>query len=130
MHLAEGTAFIPKDKYERGLMAQWLFFEQYSHEPCIAVRRSFFVYEHRKSQATPEVLNNLLERGYHVLSVMEVQLEKTPYLTGEHFSIADIALYAYTHIAHEGGFDMVRFPAIGAWLSRIASQPNHIGLMD
>ncbi|MEJ5081871.1 MULTISPECIES: glutathione S-transferase family protein [unclassified Ochrobactrum] len=126
LHLAEGTAYLPKDAYERALVYQWLFFEQYSHEPYVAVRRALMVYPERASDATPERLASTLEGGDKALSVMETQLKKTPFLAGDALSIADIALYAYTHEAHRGGFNMDQYPAVQAWLARVAADEGHV----
>lgn len=126
LHLAEGTAYLPKDAYERALVYQWLFFEQYSHEPYIAVRRALMIYPERACDATPERLASTLVGGEKALSVMETQLKKTPFLAGDTISIADIALYAYTHEAHRGGFNMDQYPAVQAWLARVASDKGHV----
>lgn len=128
LYLAEGTQFIPQDAYDRALVYQWLFFEQYSHEPNIAVRRALMLYPERAAQATPERLAATLAGGNHALGVMEAQLQKTPYLVGENYTIADIALYAYTHEAHRGGYDMGQFPAVQAWLNRVAAHEGHVSL--
>ncbi|PYE86530.1 glutathione S-transferase family protein [Phyllobacterium leguminum] len=126
LHLAEGTQFLPDDAYARALAYQWLFFEQYSHEPYIAVRRSLMIYPERAKLATPERLSSTLEGGDKALGVMEAQLQKTPFLAGEALSVADIALYAYTHDADRGGFDLKRYPAVSAWLDRVAADPGHV----
>ncbi len=126
LHLAEGTRFVPKDAYERALAYQWLFFEQYSHEPYIAVRRALLTFPSRKKDATPDRLSQTLERGNKALGVMETRLAKTPFLAGDVLSVADIALYAYTHVAGEGGFDLDAYPAIGAWLKRVEADPGHV----
>jgi glutathione S-transferase len=126
LHLAEGSRFVPEDAYERALMYQWLFFEQYTHEPNIAVRRALLVYPERAKDATPERLAATLEGGNKALLVMENQLQKTPYFTGSNISVADIALYAYTHVAGEGGFELGDYPAVGAWLKRVESDPGHV----
>jgi len=126
LHLAEGTAYLPKDAYERALVYQWLFFEQYSHEPYVAVRRALMVYPERASDATPERLASTLVGGDKALSVMETQLKKTPFLAGDALSIADIALYAYTHEAHRGGFNMDQYPFVQAWLARVAADEGHV----
>ena len=126
LYLAEGTPFLPKDAYERALVYQWLFFEQYSHEPYIAVRRALMVYPERARDATPERLASTLAGGEKALGVMETQLEKTPFIAGDTYTVADIALYAYTHEAHKGGFEMQRFPAVGAWLQRVAGDKGHV----
>lgn len=128
LHLAEGTRFLPADKYLRGLAYQWLFFEQYTHEPNIAVRRALLIYPERAHQATPERLAATLAGGTRALGVMEKQLEQTPFFAGDAFSIADLSLYAYTHQADRGGFDMSAYPAIGAWLKRVEADPDHVPL--
>jgi glutathione S-transferase len=125
-HLGEGTRFVLADAFERALVMQWLFFEQYSHEPTIAVRRALSVYPHRRAQATPERMASLLVSGNRALAVMERQLGKTPFMVGDAVSIADIALYAYTHDAAAGGFDIAAFPAVSAWLARVAADPDHV----
>ena len=126
IHLAEGTPFLPGDAYERALVYQWLFFEQYSHEPYIAVRRALVLFAERAHLATPERLATTLERGNKALTVMERQLERTDFLAGGELSIADICLYAYTHVANEAGFDLSAFPAVSAWLDRVGSHPGHV----
>lgn len=126
LYLAEGTPLLPADAYGRALVYQWLFFEQYSHEPCIAVRRALMIYSERTAQATPERMAALLESGNKALAVMEAQLARTPYLAGDALSVADIALYAYTHDAAAGGFDLTQFPAVTAWLGRMRSAPGFV----
>jgi glutathione S-transferase len=121
LYLAEDTAYLPSDPYDRALVHQWLFFEQYSHEPYVAVRRSLLLYPERAAQATPERLAGLLEGGNRALAVMERQLRQTTFIAGSHPTVADIALYAYTHDAATGGFDLAAFPAISAWLQHIAA---------
>ncbi|MBC2886000.1 glutathione S-transferase family protein [Ochrobactrum sp. CM-21-5] len=126
LHLAEGTPFLPADPYERALVYQWLFFEQYSHEPYIAVRRALLVYPERARDATPDRLASTLAGGDKALAVMETQLQKTPFLVGETYTLADIALYAYTHEAHRGGFNMERYPAVKSWLARVVEHEGHV----
>lgn len=128
LHVAEGSPLLPTDAYERAKAYEWLFFEQYSHEPMIAVRRALFLYEERRHLATPERLTQLLEGGNRALAIMEQRLAVAHWLAGEAFSIADIALYAYTHTAEEGGYDLHPFPAVRAWLARIAAMPGHVPL--
>ncbi len=129
LYLAEGTPFLPADKYERALVNQWLFFEQYDHEPTIAVARSWLkIYPDRIGKATPEQLLNWSQRGNRALGVMETALTGNDWLVAGAYSVADIALYAYTHVADEGGFDLGKYPAISAWLKRVAAQPGHVGL--
>jgi glutathione S-transferase len=126
LHLGEGTRFVPQEAYRRALAYQWLFFEQYSHEPYIAVRKAILTVPRRAAEATPERLALTLERGNKALRVMERQLGETPFLAGGTLSVADISLYAYTHEAGEGGFDLAEYPAIAAWLARVAADPGHV----
>jgi glutathione S-transferase len=123
-YLADGGAYVPDDPFARAKVLQWLFFEQYSHEPYIAVVR-FWV---AVAQAPPAeaVLEEKMRGGYAALDAMERHLARSPFLVGEDYTIADIALYAYTHVAHEGGFDLRRYPAIGSWLARVATRPRHV----
>jgi len=125
LYLGEGTRFVPQDAYERGLAYQWLFFEQYSHEPYIAVRRALLTFPNRKAEATPDRLAQTLARGNKALGVMEKHLAENPFFAGGALSVADIALYAYTHVAGEGGFDLDRYPAVQAWLERVEADPGH-----
>ena len=123
-YLAEGTGLLPEDRLGRARVMQWLFFEQYSHEPYIAVVR-FWV----RFAADPPAREEIEARragGHAALDAMERHLDGREFLVAERFTIADIALYAYTHVAHEAGFEMSRYPAIGAWLARVAAQPGHI----
>ncbi len=122
-YLADGTPYLPADKWRRAKVMEWLFFEQYSHEPYIATVR-WWVHYLKKQDEWREKIAEAMKKGYAALGVMESQLARTPFLAGAQFTIADIALYAYTHVAHQGGYDLARFPAIGAWLSRVAVQPR------
>jgi glutathione S-transferase len=126
-HLAEGTPFLPSDSWERALVLQWLFFEQYSHEPNVATVR-FWVHElgRGRDKAWAEKIAEKRERGYAALDAMERHLAGRRFFVAERYSIADIALYAYTHVAPEGEFDLGRYPAIRAWLDRVADQPGHV----
>ena len=126
LYLAEGTRFLPGDSFDRAKAYEWLFFEQYSHETAIAVRRSILTAPERAAQRTPERLANLLEAGERALGVMERRLSNSAWLAGDSYSVADIALYAYTHVAHEGGYDVSNFPGTTAWLKRVAAQPGHV----
>lgn len=128
LHLAEGTRFLPSDAYERALVYQWLFFEQYSHEPYIAVRRALVVYPERASQATPERLASLLEGGNRALAVMEERLATSGFLAGDTLTVADIALYAYTQHAGVAGYDMANFPQVWAWLERVRADNGHVAI--
>lgn len=130
LHLAEGTPLLPADAYDRAKAYEWLFFEQYSHEPAIAVRRALITYPERKALATPERMAQLLDAGNRALGVMEARLAGHKWLTGKSFSVADIALYAYTHTAEEGGYDLTPYPGIRAWMGRIETLPGHVGLRD
>lgn len=124
--LAEGTDLIPADRYARGLVFQWMFFEQYSHEPYIAVAR---YWRHLEGKEPPEAVPGQIEdRGYTALRVMEQRLAEAAFFAGDTYSIADIALYAYTHVAHEGGFSLDNFPNIRAWLTRTATTPRFVGM--
>ncbi|MGA6097033.1 glutathione S-transferase family protein [Stutzerimonas marianensis] len=127
--LAEGTEFIPNDARLRTQVLQWQFFEQYSHEPYIAVARFIKLYLGMPDDRLDEYAARQLD-GYHALDVMEQQLTRTPYLVGDRYSIADVALYAYTHVAEEGGFNLTGYPAILGWLQRVASHPRHVGMYD
>jgi glutathione S-transferase len=126
LYLAEGTRFLPTDRYERALAYQWLFFEQYSHEPYIAVRKALLTFPERAGDATPERLALTLERGNKALGVMNRRLEQSPFFAGTALSVADIALYAYTHTAEQGGFQIDAYPAVAAWLKRVETDPGHV----
>ncbi|MGE0847456.1 MAG: glutathione S-transferase family protein [Flavobacteriaceae bacterium] len=130
VYLSENSPFFPKERYKRGKVMEWLFFEQYSHEPNIAVRQALSIYPERRHQATPERMQQLLEGGNRALAVMEQRLTHHPYLVGDRYTIADIALYAYTHQADQGGFDLGRYPAIRQWLSRVSTNPDHVAIND
>ena len=127
--LADGSEFLPNEPRLRTQVLQWQFFEQYSHEPYIAVARFIQFYLGLPEDRRHEY-EKLQKRGYKALDVMEHQLSRMPYLVGEQYSIADIALYAYTHVAHEGGFDLSRYPGIQAWLQRVTNHPRHVGMLD
>lgn len=127
-YLGEGSAFVPADAVTRAQMLGWMFWEQYNHEPVIAVRQALLSYPHRAADATPERLADLLDRGHALLQVMEDRLAHHDWLAGDMVSLADICLYGYTCTAgSRGGFDMDRFPAVGRWLDRIAALP---GVLD
>jgi glutathione S-transferase len=128
LHFAEGTRFLPSDPYDRAKAYEWLSFEQYSHEPAIAVRRALMVYPERRAEATPDRMAVLLAAGNRALAVMEQRLRAAEWLAGNSFSIADIALYAYTHMAHQGGYDLHPYPGLGKWLSRVRELPGHVSI--
>lgn len=126
-YLAFGSELLPSASFELAKVQQWQFFEQYSHEPFIAVARYIAKYlglpEDRRAD-----YESKQEGGSKALSVMEAQLEKTPYLVGEQLTTADITLYGYTHVSEEGGFNLSNYPAIQAWIHRIASHPKYVGM--
>jgi glutathione S-transferase len=125
--LAEGTPFLPEDRLGKASVLQWMFFEQYSHEPNIAVARAWLhVFDIEMTEERRDALEARQKRGYDALGVMEQHLESNDYFACGRYSIADIALYAYTHVADEGGFDLGGYPAILAWLERVSSQPGCI----
>jgi glutathione S-transferase len=124
-YLAEGTRLLPPGRLERARVLQWMFFEQYSHEPYIAVARAILRFEQPDSPRRAE-LPRLHERGARALSVMEQHLETEPFFVDGRYSIADIALFAYTHCAADGGFDLAAYPGVGAWLERVRAQPRHV----
>jgi glutathione S-transferase len=124
LYLADGTPYVPEDRYERAQIHQWMFFEQYSHEPYVAVVR-FWLTELPEPPSADKV-EARRAGGYAALEAMEHHLADRAFLVGERYTVADIALYAYTHVAHEGGFDLERFPAIRGWLGRVAEQPGHV----
>ncbi|MGO9762021.1 MAG: glutathione S-transferase family protein [Solirubrobacteraceae bacterium] len=125
-YLADGSQYLPAEQFERAKVLQWLFFEQYSHEPYIAVVRFWVAI----SKATPAqaALEEKLSGGYAALDALERHLATHEFLVADRYTIADIALYAYTHVAHEGGFDLSAYPAIGSWLARVAAQPGHVAI--
>ena len=126
MYLAEGTPFIPVDRFQRAQVLQWLFFEQYSHEPYIASVRYLLIHPEVKDPRRSIVDSLMRPRGYDALGVMEGHLKSHEWFVGDRYSIADIALYAYTHVADEGGFDLSNYPAIRAWLDRVVNEPGHV----
>ncbi len=128
-HLSEGSALQPKDSWQRAQMLQWIFFEQYSHEPYIAVARYWLAYAPKEAlEKKRHLIAEWYEKGNAALGVMERHLKSHDWFAGTGYSIADIALYGYTHSAAEGGFDLTAYPAVQAWLSRIREQPRHIAL--
>ncbi|HKC15246.1 MAG TPA: glutathione S-transferase family protein [Steroidobacteraceae bacterium] len=128
-YLAAGTAFLPAERLAHARVLQWLFFEQYSHEPYVATPR-FIVRHLAADHPLHAELPKRLERGRAALAVMEGHLATHGYFVGERYSIADIALYAYTHVAEDGGLELAPYPGIRAWLARVAAQPLYVGLLD
>ena len=126
-YLAEGTKLAPADRLARAQTLQWMFFEQYSHEPYVAVAR-FWKHVATITEEAQRRMPELMKRGYAALDVMEKHLAPRQFFVGEAYGLADISLYAYTHVADEGGFDLSRYPAINAWTKRVAAQPNHIAI--
>jgi len=125
-YFAEGTPLAPRTRLERAETLQWMFFEQYSHEPYIAVARFWKHFLTELSPLQEMDLPNRMKGGYAALDVMEGHLAKNDFFVGGRYGIADIALYAYTHVAHEGAFDLARYPHINDWLARVAAQPGHV----
>ncbi len=124
--LAEGTNLLPDDRFCKAEMLQWMFFEQYSHEPYIAVARFWLKIRKGGRELQAHMLDNWWERGYEALGVMERHLETHDFFAADRYSIADIALYAYTHVAEDGEFDLSDFPKINAWMERVRAQPDHV----
>jgi glutathione S-transferase len=127
-YFAQNTRYLPADEFERAQVLQWLFFEQYDHEPCLAVVRFWVAFS--PTPPPPAEIDARRATGYRALDAMERHLADREFLVGGRYSIADIALYAYTHVAPEGGFELERYPAIGAWLERVAAQPGHVLITD
>ena len=122
-YFAEGTEYLPDDRYERAQVLQWMFFEQYKHEPAIAVPR-FWDSIAGEDLPRPGDLEERRASGRQALKVMERHLREREYFVGGRFTIADLALYAYTHVAHEAGFDLEPLPAVRAWIERVESEPG------
>lgn len=122
-YLAEGSALLPDERYARAKVLEWMFFEQYSHEPYIATVR-YWVKFLGKQDEWQEKIATAMERGRAALSVMEQQLQRQPFVAGQAYTIADIALFAYTHVADEGGYDLAAYPGVRGWLERVVAQPG------
>jgi glutathione S-transferase len=127
-YLAEGTRFAPADRLQRAQTLQWMFFEQYSHEPNIAVVRFWRHFISKLSPLQELDLPGRVEKGYAALGVMEQHLARHQYFVGGRYGLADIALYAYTHVAPEGNFDLDHYPHVSSWLARVASQPGYVSM--
>jgi glutathione S-transferase len=125
-YFGEGSRFVPADRYERAQVLQWMFFEQYDHEPAIAVVRFLVAYSGKPFDEA--FVESRRKAGYRALDAMEGHLEGREWLVGASITLADIALYAYTHVADEGGFSLDGYPAIRAWLDRVAAQPGHVAI--
>jgi len=136
-YLAEGTPYLPgangdgeDGRWQRGQVLQWMFFEQYSHEPNIATVRAWITHGMEMTPERAAALPGKRKSGEAALAVMERHLRACRFFVGERYTIADIALYAYTHVAHEGGFDLAPYPAVRAWLGRVAAEPRHLKITD
>jgi glutathione S-transferase len=126
-YFGEGTRFVPEDRYERAQVLQWMFFEQYDLEPTLAVVRFWVAYSGRP-EAFVDQLPAKVEAGYRVLDAVERRLTSEPFLVGGRYTLADIAVYGYTHVAPEGGFELDRYPNILTWIDRVAALPGHIAI--
>jgi glutathione S-transferase len=126
-YFGDGTQYVPEGPYERAQVLQWQFFEQYSHEPNIAVARFWMSYSGDPDRFERQK-DRLLSGGYAALDAMERHLDGRAFFVGERYSLADISLYAYTHVAHEGGFELEPYADIRSWLDRVASQPGHVAM--
>ncbi|HEY9736813.1 MAG TPA: glutathione S-transferase family protein [Trichocoleus sp.] len=126
MYLAQGTDFLPSDPWQQAQVLQWLFFEQYSHEPNIATPRFWLTHLKSLNDYQKAALPYKQEQGYAALDVMEAHLSQQEFFVANRYTIADIALFAYTHVAAEGEFDLTRYPAIQRWIEQVQGQPGHI----
>jgi len=125
--LADGTEFLPSEKLARAQVLQWQFFEQYSHEPFIATARYINKYLGLPQERRAEY-ESKQEGGHKALSIMDRQLSESEWLIGDQITIADISLYAYTHVAHEGGFELQQYTSILRWFDVMQQQPNYLGM--
>lgn len=125
-YFGDGTRFVPGDAYERAQVLQWLFFEQYDLEPALAVVRFWIAYSGTPEKLAPERRDELMRSGSRALRALERRLTDRSWLVGDGMTVADISLYAYTHVAPEGGFDLGPYEVVRAWLDRVASQPGHV----
>ena len=129
--LAEGTPLIPDSRWDRAQMLQWMFFEQYSHEPYVAVARFWLTFADKvELEKKKHLVAEWHAKGNAALGVMETHLVRHDWFAGNRYSIADIALYGYTHCAADGGFDLPRYPALSRWLKRVTEQSGHIPLEE
>jgi glutathione S-transferase len=125
----DGSEYLPDDPLERARVLQWMFFEQYEFEPSIAVARFWITLLGERDTYAAE-LESKWRGGNRALGALDGHLAGRDWLVGNGFTIADISLYAYTHVAHEGGFDLEPYPAVRAWLDRVAAQPGHVRIDD
>ncbi len=126
VYLAEGTPFLPDDRFQRAEVLRWMFFEQHSHEPAIAAARYWLHLVKGGRELRTHEIDQWMERGYEALALMERHLASRRYFAGERTTVADLALYAHTHVAREGEFDLGGFPHVVEWLARIAAEPGHL----
>jgi glutathione S-transferase len=127
-YFGDGTRFVPDDGYERAQVLQWMFFEQYEIEPALAVVRFWLTYSGMPEKLAPERRDELTKSGHRALAALNRHLEGRDWVVGEGMSIADISLYAYTHVAEEGGFELEPYPSVRAWQERLAAEPGHIAI--
>jgi glutathione S-transferase len=129
-YLADGTGLVPRDRLDRADMLRWMFFEQYNHEPNVATLRFWlaFIGEERLSELQRVLMPGKREAGEAALRLMDEHLAGRRFFVGERLTLADIALYAYTHVADGGGFALSRYPAVSAWLDRVAAEPGHLAM--
>ena len=126
LYLADDTPFLPDERLKRARVFQWMFFEQYSHEPNVATPRFWITHNLEMTEERRILLEAKRKLGYDAIGVMEDHLDGNDFFVGGRYSVADIALYAYTHVAPEGGIDLEGFPAVRTWMDRVASQPGHV----
>lgn len=126
-YLGEGSRFVPNDPYLRAQVLQWMFFEQYEHEPAIAVARFLQTYSGRADEFA-KLIDRKREEGKKALAMMEEHLADRAWFVGDEMTLADIVLYAYTHVADEGGFDLESLAATRSWLARVAAEAGHISI--
>ncbi|HEY6960498.1 MAG TPA: glutathione binding-like protein, partial [Gaiellaceae bacterium] len=125
-YFGEGTRFVPADRYLRAQVLQWMFFEQYDHEPAIAVARFLIRFAQLPRADYEKRLPRLLEQGQKALAAMERTLDGRAWLVGDAMTLADIALFAYTHVAEEAELELAPYPAVRTWLDRVAAEPGHV----
>jgi glutathione S-transferase len=130
VYLAEGTQWLPADRFEYAETLRWMFFEQHSHEPAIAEARFWLRFVRGGRELRTHEIDQWMERGYAALALMEQHLSRHDYFVGNRETVADLALFAHTHVAPEGEFDLSGFPSVGRWIARIAGNPGHISIDD
>lgn len=129
-YLAEGTPYLPADRFRRAEVLRWMFFEQHSHEPALAAARWWLTLVKGGRDLRTHDIDHWMEQGYQALALMERHLAHNDFFVGGRMSIADLALYAHTHVAPEGDFDLSGFPAVNAWLARVAAEPDHLAMNE